>query len=307
MKRLYRFMYAGFITALCIILLCVTSFAATTISGNESRSGVAYRLNDDNTSYEVVGYSEHQSVITILAEIDGIPVTSIKNDAFHNNEYINTISIPSTVKQIGEAAFRDCKNLTKVTFEGSIESLPKECFYGCKMLYSVNLPNGLLTIGDDCFKNCTMLGSVKIPSTVTEIGHDAFLNCERLLLDVTENEYAAEYAKNENLNTDFKNSTAYFLIIVAASVIVGTIVFIILSKLMNKHIKKHPTHNPSIYIHKFFSYIGKFFALICLGIKNVVKFSISKIIFLFKKAKNKLFGKSHQTELQNDENDRKTD
>ncbi len=288
MKKLFRAVSAALLIIYTVLTLALTVSAATTVSGHINRDGVAYKLSEDKKSYVVVGYSEHLSAITILPDIDGIPVTVIKESAFHNNENINTVVIPATVKTIEKAAFRNCKNLTKVTFNGSIAALPEECFYDCSMLTTVNLPKGLESIGHESFKGCTMLGKVKIPSTVKEIGHDAFLNCERLLLDVSDNAYAAEYAKNENLNTEFENSTAYFLIIVAICVIVGIAAFILISIPVKKHIKKHPTHAPSIYIEKFFSYIGKFFYLVFGLIKKGILFVLDKLLMLIDFIKRKL-------------------
>ena len=66
------------------------------------------------------------------------------------------VYLPSTVKSIGNAAFRYCDN-----------------YYG----FTISLPEGLERIGDYAFEYCTTY-AFNIPSSVTEIGEGAFNNCE---------------------------------------------------------------------------------------------------------------------------------
>ena len=64
--------------------------------------------------------------LTIEAEIeiDGKTylVTSIAPDAFKENTNIVSVTVPSTIKEIGESAFADCDNLKTVTIEGDENS-----------------------------------------------------------------------------------------------------------------------------------------------------------------------------------------
>lgn len=268
---------------LVISAMAVSSFAVTNIAGNTVKDGVSYKLSDNGEYYTVVGPADVLPSLTVASSIDGIPVTEIAESAFQNNEYLNDITIPSSVKTIGKAAFRNCKNLVKVTLPPSVTVLPVECFYECRVLKEINLPSKLEVISDDCFNTCTMLKNLKIPASVTEIGHDAFLNCESLLLDVSKNGYAAEYAERENINTDFMSTTEFFLIIVGGAAVFGLILFILLSKVAKKYFEKHPSHNPAIYIGRFFSYIGKGISFVFGKLEAFFKFIFSKIRAALKK------------------------
>lgn len=292
MKKGFRF-FTSFLTLLCVLASLSSVCFAVRDGQDPVRGGLTYRLSEDETYYTVIGYETEMSSYTILTNVDGIPVTAIEESAFQNNIYVNSITVSSTITVIGKAAFRGCKNLAKITFNGVIEALPDECFYDCKILTEVNLPKGLISIGDDCFKNCSMLGSLKIPASVTSIGHDAFLNCESILLDVSENEYAARYAEAENVNTDFTNTTAFFIILIVCSLIVGFILFVILSKVLGKYFEKHPKQNPAPYIAKFFGCIGKGIGFIFGKIKTFLLFLLKKleafltfIYHLFKKKRD---------------------
>ena len=71
----------------------------------------------------------------------------IGNWAFYECTLLKSITLPSTLTEIGDSAFFDCRNLREVT-----------------------LNEGLQKIGVNAFYNCSSLKSITIPSTVTEIG-----------------------------------------------------------------------------------------------------------------------------------------
>lgn len=263
---------------LTLALTCsVLTSGAETIAGNRDVGGVAYKLSDDGEYYTVVGYSESFPTLTIVSSIDGIPVTKIAESAFKNNFTVNKIEIRAQLTSIGDSAFRSCKNLTTINIPASLTELPFECFYDCTMLSNITLPSTLTYIGDFCFNNCTMLGKLSIPASVTEIGYDAFHGCESILLDVSENPYAQAYATENNINTDFKNTTAYFLLITAAGTLIAFAVVAAIGLIVRAHVKKHPTHDPRIYIKKFFAPIGAFFSFIKKQICRFYKFLLKQL------------------------------
>lgn len=71
--------------------------------------------------------------------------------------------------------------LKSVTIPSSVKSLGNNIFYGCKYLEKITLNEGLETIGEACFQasvnpsDPAKLTSVNIPSTVTSIGGSAFM------------------------------------------------------------------------------------------------------------------------------------
>ena len=93
---------------------------------------------------------------------------------------VTSVSIPNSVKIIGEGAFRDCSSLTSVTIPNSVTIIKYGAFSGCSSLTSVTIPNGVTWIGDRAFKNCSSLTSITIPNSVTEIGMFAFEGCSSL-------------------------------------------------------------------------------------------------------------------------------
>lgn len=264
-----------------ILLICTfcslafPALAANTVAGNKSVDGVAYRLSDDGEYYTVVGYSEDFPKLTIVGEIDGIPVTSIAESAFQNCASLTEIVIPGSVSTVGKAAFRFCENLISVTLPSRLTYIPEECFYDCKLLKKIVLPETLIGIGDRAFYNCTMLSKLTVPASVTDIGHEVFHGCESIVLDVSKNEIAASYASENNVNTDFKNTTAYFMIFAVGGIVIAVIIFAILVAIFKKHVASHPSHDPTIYIDRFFIALGKPFRYLYGKLAVAVRFLLN--------------------------------
>lgn len=142
-----------------------------------------------------------------------IPVGSIADEAFKENEKVTGVNVPEGVEiQIGYRAFYGCPNLTSVsllsavTWESdspynchkgyifdSCESLkelaladeitvlPTGAFRNCAALESVRLPSHLESFEDNVFESCTSLTGLEIPEGVQEIGRFAFKNCTSLI------------------------------------------------------------------------------------------------------------------------------
>lgn len=92
----------------------------------------------------------------------------------------NDVSIPSTVKVIGEGAFQNNTTVTRVTMPKSVETIEKYAFWGCDNLEQVSLGTGLGEVGDFAFSNCPALKSVYFPDNITRIGIMAFADCVSL-------------------------------------------------------------------------------------------------------------------------------
>ena len=125
---------------------------ATTYTIEEPTAELAYTLIDDGSAYEVSKgtYLGENKNVVIAAKFNGKPVTRIASNAFYGSSLIS-VQIPSTVKTIGEAAFRDCAGLK-----------------------SVILPSGVTTIERGAFYNCPALKNIEIPASVDKIGISAF-------------------------------------------------------------------------------------------------------------------------------------
>ena len=120
---------------------------------------------------------------------------------------IEEITIPNTVKEIGDCAFADCTSLKKINL-GQVEELHAHSFLNCTGLTNITIPKSLKSVKatsvlqEGVFNGCTNLKDVTleegltivpdellrglpieeiiIPNTVKEIGNLAFADCSNL-------------------------------------------------------------------------------------------------------------------------------
>ena len=143
----------------------------------------AFRYEEiaEGTEIAITGFNNPGGAAEIPAAIDGKPVTSIGEGAFEN-VMITAVSIPASVKNIHNLAFKSCSQLQTVTFaEGSaLASIGDNAFEGCQKLSSLQLPEGVTEIGRAAFNGCRALREVTVPTGVTEIEDFTFGVCASL-------------------------------------------------------------------------------------------------------------------------------
>ena len=71
--------------------------------------------------------------------------------AFDECQYIESVSLPSTITEIGSNAFYDCANLKNIIIPNGVTSIKNYAFLGCENLLTVTLPNTVTTIGTNTF------------------------------------------------------------------------------------------------------------------------------------------------------------
>lgn len=121
--------------------------------------------------------------LTTLTLGDGL--TTITSDNITENSrlfmYITTVNLPSTLKSIGENAFKDFRSLTTINLHEGLETIGNSAFSGCESLDNVTIPSSVTTIGDEAFQGCNSLSSLHmLEGDLNTIGQDAFLNCSAL-------------------------------------------------------------------------------------------------------------------------------
>ena len=84
-----------------------------------------------------------------------------------------TAKLPSTLMEIGVAAFEENTDLENVSFHVGLKRIGAEAFWGCSRLKSVELPEGLEEIGKYAFHG-TAIEEVHIPKTVKKLHPNAF-------------------------------------------------------------------------------------------------------------------------------------
>lgn len=116
--------------------------------------------------------------ITILSEAYGYPVVGIKHDAFKDNQYLEEVHLPETIRDIGIRAFDNCNNLRIVTIQGTPSiHLRDYAFCNCQSLEKIQANDGcrLHLDGFGVFKVCKVLQ--EIPAIYETIPDYSFMEC----------------------------------------------------------------------------------------------------------------------------------
>ena len=105
-------------------------------------------------------------------------VREIGEGAFARCHGLMDLTIPDSVKSIGNEAFADCGNLAKVKIGNSVTNIGEEAFKECVAMTSVTIGNGVKIIGKEAFASCHELTNVTIPDNVERIEEGAFGDCD---------------------------------------------------------------------------------------------------------------------------------
>jgi hypothetical protein len=157
-------------------LLCVAMLPAVV------QAQFNFTTNSNNT-ITITSYTGNGSAVTIPDTINGLPVTSIGDRAFNNffgNFFVQSVTIPNSVTNIGVQAFRECSHLTNVTIGNSVVNIGYNAFDQCTSLTSMTIPDSVTNIGEGAFCECYHLTNVTIGNSVTSIGDTMFSGCTRL-------------------------------------------------------------------------------------------------------------------------------
>lgn len=124
---------------------------------------------DADFSFEAVGedgyvinkYKGEGGDVVIPDTYEGKPIVAIGEKAFDPDgkgfSKITSITMPDTVKTIGDWAFNECIKMETIKLSSNLEA-----------------------IGENAFQRCDSLTEINVPETVTEIKDLAFTMCEKL-------------------------------------------------------------------------------------------------------------------------------
>ena len=177
MKKIYLILF--------LLTLAIGIYAQ---SGTYTANGVTwkYEINGSEASItgEVLGNS-YNGALNIPATVnDGINtynVTSIGDNAFNDYRGATSITLPASLKKIGNSAFNYCDQLKgDLTIPNSVTTIGDRAFSYCMNLDGeLTLSTNLTKIGDYAFDDCNKLtgGANMLPDGITEIGEGVFSSC----------------------------------------------------------------------------------------------------------------------------------
>lgn len=174
----------------CAVPMTDVGLTASAVSTGKWGDNVYWSLDDDGTltlsgEGEMNNGSPYGSPSPFWCKdniknvIIGEGITNIGNRCFESCSLVS-ITIPDSVKSIGEGAFWDCINLTQISLSDNITNISSNAFCNCRSLKHVILPSGIRSISSDILDGCSSLESVFIPASVKSIAWFAFSGCSSL-------------------------------------------------------------------------------------------------------------------------------
>lgn len=154
-----------------------------------------------------------------------VPDGIIEVSAFSENFFVRQVTMPESVKRIGEfafmnsalteitlgenvtvigtAAFDSCLDLTKVNYNSKIEFMGDYVFSGCHKITKMTIPDSVTSIGTGAFVRCSGLTHLTFKSAKTEIGEDICESCSSLKkISCPKKSPVIDYAKSNGFNLD---------------------------------------------------------------------------------------------------------
>ena len=161
--------------AVAYYLAGTTGWVAT-FDGIPTATYPPYTYTVNGGGITITGYVGSGGAVTVPGTINGLPVTSIGNDAFYECASLTSVIIPSGVTNIGTGAFFSCINLTGVSIPNTVTSIGKFAFENCVSLTSVTIPASVTSIATVAFSGCTNLATVIFQGNPPSAGSSIFAN-----------------------------------------------------------------------------------------------------------------------------------
>lgn len=144
-------------------------------------------------------------------------ITEIGRASFNGASKITGVEIPNSAILISDYAFQNCEGLTTITIPGSVKKIGDwwgnangQIFNGCSNLKEVILEEGIEEISGRAFDSCSKVKEWKLPKSLKRIGPRAFQSTGVEEFNIPENveSIATTFISSSNLsriNVDSNN------------------------------------------------------------------------------------------------------
>ena len=154
----------------------VVPLQAFTIANEDGIGGINYKAIDADEPQVKVCYQltkadqEIDLIIPDSVEYAGLTyaVTTVGEEAFVNDNTIESLTTTPVLKEIGARAFMFCINLEEVNLADGIETIGDAAFFGCNAFTTFNIPGSVKYVGYKAFAECAALTDIYYDGTKAE-------------------------------------------------------------------------------------------------------------------------------------------
>ena len=172
MKRSYRLL--SFLLAMALLVGCLPQIPLVAEAATEQTQG-SYTYTVENGEATITYCdTELSGAVTIPGTLGGYPVTAIAADAFRYCGNITDITIPGSVKEIGESSFCNMDRLESISFVSGAVTIGDWAFMHNYALKTIDFGTCSATIGDWAFMYNYALKTIDFGTGATTIGEMAF-------------------------------------------------------------------------------------------------------------------------------------
>jgi hypothetical protein len=151
----------------------VVPLQAFTIANEDGIGGINYKAIDADEPQVKVCYQltkadqEIDLIIPDSVEYAGLTyaVTTVGEEAFVNDNTIESLTTTPVLKEIGARAFMFCINLEEVNLADGIETIGDAAFFGCNAFTTFNIPGSVKYVGYKAFAECAGLTDIYYDGT----------------------------------------------------------------------------------------------------------------------------------------------
>lgn len=105
------------------------------------------------------------------------PQTKVISCAAFNGAVFDTVILPEGLLSIGINAF-EYSGIKSITIPSTVNNIGYQAFVACDSLETVIISDGVKEISEGMFRGCTALQTVIVPSSITKFGEDPFDDCK---------------------------------------------------------------------------------------------------------------------------------
>ncbi|MBR5647221.1 MAG: leucine-rich repeat domain-containing protein [Treponema sp.] len=107
-------------------------------------------------------------------------VKQVGNCLFENSKNLKKVKLPSTLIQLSAYMFSGCSSLEQVNMPYVVDFFPEGLFNGCSSMPEIPFRAGLTSLPENCLAGCSSLRTLVIPNTVERIYANAVADCTSL-------------------------------------------------------------------------------------------------------------------------------